>query len=205
GRPGGEVPDAASDGRQAILLIGSTRGPIEKAERLSVASGAPTTHALPAFPMPLSAARVAVRSDAVYVAGTDANGMPRLLAIDPGAADPKWTTHAGWRPVGGELTSLVSQTSAVFATLRNDAGQGDRMLRWTSGEGWSERQALQGTVIQGAARAIGQAHVLYLLRGTERATLATYHTITGSWAMLAEPAGAGARSATAWGNGLAWA
>ena len=140
--------DAASDGRQAILLIGSTRGPIEKAERLSVASGAPTTHALPAFPMPLSAARVAVRSDAVYVAGTDANGMPRLLAIDPGAADPKWTTHAGWRPGGGELTSLVSQTSAVFATLRNDAGQGDRMLRWTSGEGWSERQALQGTVQQ---------------------------------------------------------
>src|SRR5437870_1484388 len=93
-RPDGEVLDAASDGRQAILLIGSTRGPIEKAERLSVASGAPTTHALPAFPMPLSAARVAVRSDAVYVAGTDANGMPRLLAIDPGAADPKWTTHA---------------------------------------------------------------------------------------------------------------
>ena len=86
-RPGGEVLDAATDGRQAFLLLGARRGgPVGSIEKLTVASGSAVTRALPAPPIQLSGARAAVRGDTLYVAGTDGSGTTRLLAIDPAVA-----------------------------------------------------------------------------------------------------------------------
>ncbi|MBF8292449.1 MAG: sodium symporter family protein, partial [Steroidobacteraceae bacterium] len=71
-----------------------------------------------------------------------------------------------------------------------------------------ERAALPGTVIEGAARDIGQAHVLYLLVSVTDAgsapQLLSFHTITGSIATLDDPKAAAARSVTAWNNGFLW-
>jgi SSS family solute:Na+ symporter len=208
-RPQGEVIGvAAGYGPKAFLLLGSRGGrAVEKVEALSLESDSPRSQALPPLPMPLAAAQGAQQGDTLLVAGT-ADGASRLLAINPTLAEPGWVAHAGWPGGAGEVTSMVAQTGAVFITLNSAAGEGDRMLRWKAGEGWTQRTALAGTVVEATARPIGQAHVLYLVRtGADGAPvrLAMFHTITGSWATLGEAEVAGARAGTAFGNGIAWA
>ncbi len=203
----GEVVGVAGFGRQAFLLLGSGReGPVERVEALTWEAGLPRVQALPPLPVPLAAARGALLGETLYIAGT-ADGTPRLIAINPAIAPVRWVTHAGWPGGGAEITSLVAQTAAVFVTLKAEPGKGDRMLRWKADEGWQEKAALPGSVIAGAARPIGQAHVLYLLRTAPEAPvrLIMFHTITGSWATLGEPDERQARFATAFDSGLAWA
>jgi SSS family transporter len=208
-RPDGEVLGvAAGYGPQAFLLLGAKRGgSIERIETLALESGSPRSRALPPLPMPLAAAQAAPLGDTLFVAGT-AEGASKLLAINPSMVAPAWVTHAAWPGDGGEVTSMVAQTGALFITVKSEPGKGDRMLRWKPSEGWTQRGALPGTVFEATARPIGQAHALYLIRaGPEVAPvrLAMFHTITGSWATLGETGAAGARSATAFGNGIAWA
>lgn len=203
-RPDGEVLGVAGNGRQAFLLLGSRRGgPVEKIESLSLQAGSPRSQALPPLPMPLAAAQGALLGDTLFVAGT-ADGSPKLLAINPLVANARWFTHAGWPGSGGEVTSMAAQTAALFITVKAEAGQSERMWRWKASEGWTEKGALSGTVIQGTARPMGQAHVLYLMRAAP-VRLVMFHTITGSWATLGEPEAADARFGTAFGNGIAWA
>ena len=207
-RSDGAVIGVAGYGRRAFLLLGSDRGgAVERIESLALEAGALRSHALPALPMPLATAQAALLGNTLFVAGTVA-GAPKLLAIDLAAIDAGWVPHTAWPGSGGEVTSLAAQTSALFITLKADAGRGDRMWRWKAGEGWTEKVILPGTVIAGTARPIGQAHVLYLIRaGPDAAAvrLVMFHTITGSWATLGAPDAAGARCGTAFGNGIAWA
>ncbi len=57
-----------------------------------------------------------------------------------------------------------------------------------------------------SARAIGQAHVLYLIAGVDdkSARLMSFHTITGSWATLPAQVPADARLSAAWKDGFIW-
>ena len=208
-RTEGEVLGAASDGRLAFVLLGARRdGPVDRIERIALERGAASTKALPPLPVALTQARGAVRADTLYVTGRDPSGAPHLLTIHPLAPAPAWVKHAGWSGGAGEITSLVAQTAAALVTLKGEAGKGERMVRWRPGEGWSERNAVPGSVIGATARAIGQAHVLYLVRSSEtppRVRMMMFHTITGSWATLVEPDAAIVRAATGWGNGILWA
>ncbi len=208
-RPEGDVLGTASDGRRAVVMLGARRGaPVDKVATLSLVAGVPAASVLPPLPARLTGPHAALRADALYVLGIDASGVPQLFATNPLAPVPVWSPHAAWSGAAGEVTSLAAQTGAVFVTLRGGAGRGDRMLRWKPGEGWSERDAVPGRVVESTARAIGQAHVLYLVRplaSPERIRLATFHTITGSWASLAELDAADVRAGTAWGNGILWA
>ena len=203
-----EIQGAASDGSRAFLLLGARpAGPTGTLARLTLAKGAVALNSLPPLPAPLAQAHAAVRGEALYVAGLDPAGMPAFLSISPLATAPTWTRHAAWPGAAGEVTSLATQASAVFVSLTGDA-RGDRMLRWKAAEGWSERDAVPGRVIEGSARAIGQAHILYFVRPIEapqRVRLVMFHTITGSWATLAEPDAAMAGAAAGWGNGILWA
>ena len=203
-RPAGEILGVAS-GRRGFFFLGARGGPVERIEALDLETGTPRLRPVAPLPVPVVSPRGALLADTFYVTGR-AEGRPRLFAIDTTLADARWVEHSAW-PGSGELTSLVGQTAALFITLREGGGKGDRVWRWKADEGWKEKGTLPGDVIEGSARPIGQAHVLYLTGAAPDAPvqLVMFHTITGSWAPLAEPVAGGARLATAFGNGIAWA
>ena len=198
-----------SDGRQAYLLLGSKSDTaVTGAGSISLVDGKPALKPLPALPKALSAAQATVHKDSLYVAGNDDTGLRVFFSIDPAALAPAWATLAA-PPVTGEMTSLVGQTNAVFASFRSDTGKGDRHFRWARDSGWVEKLPVPGSVVAGTTRATGQAHILLLVgNGVDTAPkLKSFHTITGSWATLGDVGKAGAtgvRSATTFGNGILW-
>ena len=203
------VQGVAGNGKQAWLLLGSGDR-TERVAQMVLDNGVPATRALPALPplpAPLTAARAAPLGDSLFVAGTAARNEPKLLLINPGAAQPQWQVRGGW-PAAGGLTSMVGQTAAVFITLAPESGGADRLWRWAADTGWQDRGAVPGKVLAGSGRATGQAHVLYLVRPAGEAVAApklmSWHTITGSWATQNEAATAGARTSAAWRNGFVW-
>ena len=209
----GHVLATAADGSQAFVLLGSSRdGPLERIERVTIDAGKLANKALPPLPTALTTARAAVLQGTLYVAGASVRGEPTLLAFDFAAIAPKWKSHAGWQGVertSADVTSMVGQTSALFITVKETASSGlmrERLLRWTNKDGWTDRGEVPGAVIDGAVRPTGQAHLLYLLRTATATTpqLATFQTITGSWANLDDPHAAGARAGVGWGNGMLW-
>ena len=208
-RPGNSVLAAAIDKARTFLLLGrGTGGALTGIEMVSLDANALASAQLPGAPISLISAKAAVLGSMLYVAGSAADGRLQLLAIDPSAVEPQWIDHGGWPGAGGVITSVAGQNSAVFVTLKGAAGHGDRLLRWKAGEGWGEKAALQGTVIEGGARDIGQAHVLYLVRSATDTVavprLQSFHTITGSLATLDDPHAAAARAITAWHDGFLW-
>lgn len=205
-RPGGEVLGLARGGAHAFVLLAEAgAGRVMRVERLVVGNGTAALHALPPPPIALAQARGAVLADTLFLAGL-AGDQPRLLALNVAAPKPAWIEHAGWKPDAGAITSMAAQTGAVHVTTRAAASGQERVWRWKPGEGWSSRDSVPGLVAAEAPVPTGQAHVLYLIRRAEGAPLelASYHTITGSWATLAPLGMAGAASMTAWPDGIAW-
>ncbi|MDB6165568.1 MAG: transporter, solute:sodium symporter family protein, partial [Lacunisphaera sp.] len=208
-RPHGMIAAVAEDIHQTFLLLRvAPGGPATAVERLGFAAGALVTKALPPLPAPLVAAQGAVMHETLYVAGRDEAGTPQLFSLDLALAGSAWAAHHGW-PGGigqdGKVTSLAGQNAALFLTYEGDPGQPGRLWRWTARDGWTDKGKLPGRVVSGATQITGQAHVLYLMQsGTSAPSLQVFHTITGSWATLAEPNAAGARSGSGWRNGIFW-
>lgn len=202
------VVGTAGDGHQAFILLGAADSDaVAGVSRLSLQAGRLVLHALPRLPLSLASAQGTVRGNALFIAGRDADGALQLLEIDLTAVQPAWITHGAGQRIG-EVTSAVAQNSSVFVTLATADGRSDSMLQWRAGEGWTERTAVSGTVIEGTARAIGQAHVLYLVNANlatgPTSRLLSFHTITGAWAELADAAAAGVRTGAIWDNGVLW-
>ncbi|WP_395403261.1 sodium/solute symporter [Pseudoduganella sp. UC29_106] len=193
------------------LLSGPNESTVA-AQRLALQGAAIESRPLPPLPEPLHQAYAAVLADKLYVAGYNAASEPRMLALDTVAPGASWETLPPWAGRGFGISSLVAQNSSVLLTLRGAEGQADRLLRWTARGGWTDMKPVGGRVLAGAARATGQAHVLYLAYPVVAAgeqpglpQLHTYHTITGSWAVAPVPeaeAGQGAEFGAGWGNGL---
>jgi solute:Na+ symporter, SSS family len=164
---GAPVSRVATDADRAFLLDGGV-------SRLTLRGAEP----LPKPPVALAHAFGSSRGDTLYLAGLDSTGAPRLLRLAPIASNGRWTTHEGW-PGGGVPTSLVAQGSRVYLIAEG------RHLRWDSKTGWDERGPLPGSIVKGSGRAIGQSHILYLVRGADdRVTLESFHTISDAWAAL---------------------
>ena len=202
----GEVLGACRNTPHAFVLLGEGKAAaITAVAKLSMAS-VPAAHLLPAPATPLAGARCAVLGDTLYIAGKRPDGAAQMLSLNVAAATPAWTEHDGWPGAPGEITSMAAQTAAVFVTLKAGSAAQERMLRWKAPEGWTTRDPVPGAVVGGAASPTGQAHILYLLRkgAGDAARLATFHTITGSWATLSELGAGGVQGATAWENGIAW-
>jgi SSS family transporter len=201
----GAIQGAASDGRQAILLLGADA--VERVQRLVSDNGRLAVQALPALPLPLLHARGALQGGTLFVAGTTAAGESKLLQLAPGSAGPQWLVHEGWSGAG-QPVSLAVQNKAVFLIL-SGGDANDRLLRWTSDAGWKQQATVPGRVLAGSGRAIGQAHVIYLVSeeggSGAPARLMTFHAITSSWAVLPGASAAGAVASTAWKNGVLWA
>lgn len=200
----GELKGVVGNGQLAFLLRGPAQTTaVASLERLGLVNGQPTATPLPPLPVVVEGARAAVNADNVYVAGIDPGGQAVLLSLVSSATKPEWKKNAGW-PGNALPTSLVAQTSAVFVTV--PVAGGERILRWAADSGWQDKGLVPGRVVSGSARAIGQAHVIYLVaEGSGAPQMRTFQTITGSWATLPDSRAVGVVATAAFGNGVLWA
>ncbi len=200
----GPILATASIGTQAFLLRGERiqRLHLEKDEKEALLASY-----LPSLPQRLSAAHMAVQGDAIYVAGRAADGVAWLYqaSLADANTDTGWTPLPAW-PGPGQPSSLVAQTGALFLSLAGESGEPGRLLRWSADKGWTAQGDLPGAVLMDSARAVGQAHLLYLVAGAnpQSARLMSFHTITGSWATLPAQVSADAHLSAAWKDGFIW-
>ncbi|KLJ00817.1 sodium:solute symporter [Luteimonas sp. FCS-9] len=194
------VRASAAEGAGVHLLLGEGDAAREAATLSQVADRL-VAQPLPPLPEPLAHARLAVLGGTLYAAGLGDDGQPRFYALARTTPGAGWTAQAPW-PHGSAPSTLAAQKFALYLTSVDG-----RMRQWTPAEGWHDRGALPGAVLEASARAIGQAHVLYLLRPAPAAQpeLRLFHTITGSWAGLPATLDGEARLATGWRSGLLWA
>ncbi|WP_254776502.1 sodium:solute symporter [Lysobacter sp. cf310] len=203
-----EVVSLVQDGERAYLLLGQGAPRMAtQVVQLSLRDGAIALQPLAPLPLALRDARGALSADAFYIAGTAGDGSAHLLQLSFEDERPHWAPLPPW-PGGGAASSLVAQTKALFAVVPSTSG-GDRVLRWSAEPGWTEPSRAPGRVVPGSGRAIGQAHILYLVEeGAEAgaaAKVATYQTITASWATLPGAQAGRSIATAAWPDGLIWA
>lgn len=197
------VRSVAADGHRVFVLSGGDA--VEQVDRLMFDGQALTAQTLPRLPSPLQQACAALSGNVLYVAGLAA-GRPALLRIDVEAATAAWEVLPPW-PGAEAPVALAAQGGGLYLALAGSPA--DALLRWTPTDGWMAKPDVPGLVVPGSMRALGQAHLLMLVREASAPAsspaLTTFHTITGAWAKQAPIDASGAVAATAWGNGLLWA
>ncbi len=169
---------------------------------LRVRDGRLDATGLPALPEAIAGALGATSGDALFVTGLGADGKPRAWQASP--ADPR----AGWKavpvwPGGAPALSLVAHGSNLFAVVAHDQAQ--QLWRWSAAKGWTMAGTVPGALSRAPARALGQAHLLYLLQVPEGLQPMTFHAITGSWAALPGATIRSDAAVAAWPDGLVWA
>ncbi|MDX3935535.1 sodium:solute symporter [Stenotrophomonas sp.] len=157
-----------------------------------------------ALPGPLRHAQAATLGDALYLVGTDAAGSAQLYRRTAAAGTAAWQ-HLEDLPQQGVASALQAQKGALYLGLRTGAGS-DQLWRRNADASWQQVASPDGTIVAGSMRALGQAHLLMLVKDGSGMTHArTFHTITDAWTTLDTPIAAAPQAVTAWGNGLAWA
>src|SRR5690606_6570409 len=102
-------------------------------------------------------------------------------AADPAAPDclrrrcPGGLSPWAWRACSS--CSSMAQRSALY--LADADGE---LWRWTADGGWSRRARLPAPAVPGQAVAVGQAHLLYVLRTATGDQAQLFHVITDAWA-----------------------
>jgi SSS family transporter len=212
-KPKGTVQAVTSRGTgadaAAFVLSGASGARTDCVERIVWRDGRLFAQTLPPLPSPLASARAGLLGDTLVVAGLAADGRAATFEMplsDSSDAPAAWRERAAW-PGTGAPRALVAQTSALFALVASTGNEPDRVWRWSTDTGWVDKGAAPGQVLAGSGRAIGQAHVLFLVRSQADAApqLQSFHTITSAWAALPAPPAAGALASAAWKNGVVWA
>lgn len=149
-----------------------------------------------ALPTALQSAVIGSLGSELVVAGNDAEGGARLLALD---------ARGSWRPLSiwpGSARALAIQGSRGSLYLASTDGQ---WLRYRADAGWQVLPAAGGSVLPGSLRMLGQAHLMMLVSDELAGTrLRTFHTITEAWnTVQALPAG-DIGAVGKWANGLLW-
>ena len=188
------------DGQRAIALLGDSAS-ISQAAMLQIDGNALSLRALPALPQPLNSAAALVQGDVITIAGLGMDGKTQLFELAPDGQG--WRARASL-PSGGTPTTLARQNGVLYLTMLGS--DGERLWSLGAKGGWKAQGATPGVVLGGVARAIGQAHVLYLVPDAGGGTrLFAFHTITGAWSALPWRATGGIDIAVPSGNGLALA
>lgn len=178
------VRAAAGAADQAFALLSpEATGAITGAARLSLVDGGLIASPLPALPYPLSEAHGVATADSLYVAGIDSQGTARMLQLPLATPAPHWNEHPGW-PGNGAPTSFSAQLRALYLTVTTPDASHHTLLKWTKDAGWTVQGDAPGRIVSDSGRAVGQAHVLYLVTNDSASTLMSFHTISGSWAPL---------------------
>ncbi len=203
-RDAARVVALAGNGKRGIALLApAPGGHATQAALLRLQGGVLDWSPLPAFAQPLQAAQATLSGDDLVVSGVDANGQPQLLRLALEDDNRAWTSMA--ELAQGAPTTLVGQGAVLLASV--PSATGERLLAWRVRTGWTDAGEVPGSIVPGSGRAIGQAHVLYLLRGGDAAEplrAATYHTITRAWATVPGFAPVAGGVAVPSGDGLAW-
>ena len=192
---GKDLPAIVGDSHQTFAVRG------DRVTQLALNSDAPTLYALPNLPVTLCSAAGTPADAYLYVAGTDVGGAQHLLRLAPVSEAGQWQQLTPW-PGGGTPTSLVARIGALYLTVHDDGAAADRLLRWSAESGWEDRGGTPGPIVAGSAHAIGQAHILYLVRDADGAHLETFHTISRAWAPLPYSMSGRIDSVSPLGNGV---
>ncbi|HEY0199334.1 MAG TPA: sodium:solute symporter [Rhodanobacter sp.] len=196
-------------GSTAWLLVDAADGrDVSAVARLHLISGGFTIEPPIPLPTPLHDARGTWSTDTLSVAGIGPDGKARLLQYSPSTEHPAWNAIGGW-PDAQSPTSLIASPSAVLLTVKDVAGGTERLLRWTSDTGWTERGRVPGQLVAGSGQILGQADALYLVHdgavGNGPAKLMTFQMITSAWATLPGATVSNSSVAGAWTDGMFWA
>jgi len=163
---------------------------------------------LPPLPRPLASAQGVFFEGQVFIIGISPDNSLYTFAIDPSSNQPKWSLHEEGREFSGIVTSAVAQTSKLFVTVAGTDGGGDTLLQLHQGEGWLERSTLPGTVVVGSSQAMGQGHIVYIVKQASehgpKASLMSFHTVTGSWTNYGNVKANAAEFSAGWKNGIIW-
>ena len=204
-----QVVAVVQDGQRAYLLLSQGGGrAATRIAQLSVSDSTLALQPLPSLPVALQEPRGALSADAFYIAGKAGDGTTHLLQLRFDDERPHWAPLTVW-PGGAPASSLVAQTKALFAVVADAGGDRDRMLRWSAEQGWTEPGRAPGRIVAGSGRAMGQAHILYLVDDGADANapvkFMTYQTITAAWATLPGAQTGATIASAAWPDGLVWA
>lgn len=199
--PGRAVKGSASVAGRTYLLDGPD-ALSDTLQPVTLRAGALVLDPPVPLPQPMGNAQVAAFNDALLVVGTDAAGTTQLYRR--GAAAPAWQ-HLEQVPASGVPHALQAQKGALYLAT-GVAGEPDQLWRRNADASWQQVASPDGTLVAGSMRALGQAHLLMLVKDSSGVTQArTFHTITDAWTTLDTPITAEPQAVTAWGNGLAWA
>ncbi|MEO8937220.1 MAG: sodium:solute symporter [Burkholderiaceae bacterium] len=203
-KPDAEVQGVVGNGVELFAITGESGG-TQRVVRLLAQGDTLEERILPPLPQPLTQVRGAILKDVLLLTGKAVDGVRMLAQIRYAEPASRWTVSPSW-PGDGAAVTLVGQSSALYAVVDGSAaGSGDRLWRWTSKDGWIARGHVPGTAVDGAGVAVGQAHIVYLVRKSDgHVQPMTYQTITGAWAALPGAEATGTQIAAAWGNGLVW-
>ncbi|WFC42483.1 sodium:solute symporter [Pseudoxanthomonas sp. SE1] len=198
----------AAIGRLYQVRPSSGESAVRVVAEATFADGRLALRDLPQFPLPLARLRLAEGAGVLHVVGQDELGVNHVFRrrLDA-AAGTAWQSIPAWGGDGAADT-LVAQRGELVVTIAAESG--DALWRWSVDHGWQALPPVPGRVLTAdGARAVGQAHVLYLLKadaaGARAPRLATFHTVTRAWADLPAPTGTMPAPVTAWGDGFAGA
>jgi len=187
----------AGGGGDALFALVDEAG-TRRIDRIDLAGTVLARQPLPPPPQALDWARFAVLGGTLYLAG--ANGGAPGIWQTALASPTRWTRGPAW-PAGAGRGDLLAQTNALYVLGSGTSSQ--PLWRWTAEQGWQQKPVIPGARAPGSARAIGQAHLLMLVRDNRGIHLMSYHTITSAWATLPIDI-EGAAGVAAWRNGLVW-
>jgi SSS family transporter len=170
------VQAQAGDGKRLVLLFGTS--PAQLAE-LTLTDSGPHLRTLPASPE--ADAVLGLQGANLVLAGRSGEHLWQLDLDSPTPAWQALTAPSAERPAGA--SSLARQGQAVFLSEPRGA-QPEALWQWTRERGWQRRGELPGRLL--AVRAIGQAHLLYVIDEAGRRNVLDVHTITGGQARLGE-------------------
>lgn len=204
------IRGALAAGSQVWLMAGPAGA--DTIDRLLLPEEKPAAGAVtpPPFPVPLRSVQGTVHGNVLYLAGADENGRAQWWSLDLAKPGSAWRSLAPWSEKTTGVSTVVAHDATLILTIPVADGGGDELWRWTPADGWKLARRLPGAVVSGAARPLGQAHVLYLLRlpsanaEPSRVQLVTYHTTTSSVATQGVPRAGDAVLGAGWRNGLIW-
>lgn len=202
--PAGATDDirmAVAAGGQTWLLRDGSGDRSDRLQGVRLQGGTLATGRTLALPAPLGQAQATALGDVLYVAGTGADGAMHLYRHALAAEGGSWQAQPAW-PGAGRLVALQGQKGGLYAVIGDATG--DALWRWTADKGWQQAPAPGGHILPGSLRALGQAHLLMLVREAGDVSLRTFHTITSAWATLDAAEAPPPVQITARGNGLAW-
>ena len=181
-QPSGTIVTAFGDGRSAFaLLAAESADAVQGVLQFSLVEGQLSARALPALPIALRDVHASVNGSNVYVHGLEAGAKPQLYALALKDAVLAWRALPGC-DAAGVVEHLVAHEDAVYAVVAPADGSGERLYRLPPGKTWGEVSHLPGKLVAGAARAVGQGHILFVLDDHGARSAATFYTLTREWA-----------------------